>query len=195
MFQAYLVTCSVSGRRYIGITGSAQQAQVEAEHVADAASAPTRPLTFHAAIRKHGEAAFHVTPLFVALTYGALLEAERALYFAMGHTLAPRGLQSVSGRGRLRLASKGLPQRGRLCRHPRSCSKRRSAETRKRLSQAKMGISQNVGERNPGAKLSAEDARQIFDQGLMEKDVDTTPTSAREDLECHLRLFGKSPTA
>ena len=155
MFQAYLITCSVNERRYVGITARTLSRRWK-EHVADAMRRPSgRPLYY--AIRKYGPEAFSITSLFVAASYEGLLSAERELIAQLG-TLAPDGYNLSPG-GEGCLGIKRSAETRRLI-SAAKLGKPRTAETRALLSRAKMGISQNVGESNGGAKLTAQHVRE-----------------------------------
>lgn len=153
---AYLATCLPTGKQYIGITGRAL-ARRWYEHAADAETRPGKnPL--RRAIAKYGERRFTVEPIACARTYADLLATEIIL-IEQWATQTPRGYNiSLGGEGAFG-CTRSLAHRAAISRA--RAGKPRSAITRAKLSEAKRGKSQNVGTANPGAKLSAEQVREV----------------------------------
>ena len=155
VFLAYVVTCKVTGRQYVGITGRTLQQRWK-EHVSDAKTR-TRRSILGTAIRKYGSDQFSIEPIFCALSWADLCVAERVLIAQHG-TLKPGGYNlSPGGEGCLGL-KRSLETRALM--RDRRLGKRHTAETKTRLAHAKTGISQNVGASNGGAKLSEDQARE-----------------------------------
>lgn len=154
MFQAYVVTCLSTGKRYVGITQRLLRRRWY-EHALDAATRPGQnPL--RRAIAKHGESQFTIEPIFCAFTHADLCAAEIAL-IAQWDTLVPHGYNlSLGGEGAFGCTRS--PEHRAAISRARS-GKPRSAITRAKLSIARRGKSQNVGAANPGAKLTPGDVR------------------------------------
>lgn len=94
LFQAYLITCSATGKRYVGIT-SRMLKQRWAEHVYDSRSNRQRT-ALGRAIAKHGADAFTIEPLCCARTWEDICHAERLL-IEQWRTKAPRGYNLSDG--------------------------------------------------------------------------------------------------
>lgn len=187
MFQAYLITCIVTGKRYVGITSRTLKRRW-AEHLYD--SRRRSRMAIGRAIAKHGAESFRIEPLCCARTWGDICAAETTLIVQWG-TLAPSGYNVSTGGGGAFGVKKSTESversaakhRGRPC-HPntraasslahkgvaktpehrarmaaRATGRRLSNATRAKISAAKVGKPQNVGASNPGAKLSVEQVR------------------------------------
>lgn len=184
VFQAYLLTCLVTGKQYVGITARGLNRRWT-EHRYNARSRRSDMLIGRA-IAKHGAENFRMEALCSSRTWGGICAAEALLIIQHG-TKSPQGYNLTDG-GEGPFGFKHTPEaiersaakhRGRPCHpntraaavrthlgKPKSAATRakmaaartgevRSAETRAKISAAKMGRSCNVGERNGQAKLTA----------------------------------------
>ncbi len=166
---AYLITCRVNGRQYVGITGRTLRQRWK-EHISDALLRPKRS-ALGAAIRKYGADQFAIEPIFSAFSWTDLCIAERML-IEQHETLKPHGYNlSPGGEGNLGIKrsdeTRARLRAGRL-------GKRHTAETKAHMSSAKMGISQNVGAANGGAKLTdsqAREAKRLLRAGIKQRVV------------------------
>ena len=156
MFQAYLVTCRTTGKRYVGIT-SGDVARRWKDHVYYSRRARSASSALGAAIRKYSPEAFVVKAVACALTVDDAQAIESLLIQQFG-TVAPDGYNLTLG-GEGRFGFKPTPEsversaakhRGLPC-HPntRAASARfhrgrkRSQEHRARISAAKRGRSRS----------------------------------------------------
>lgn len=155
IFQAYLISCCLTDKRYVGITARSLR-QRWREHVNDSSRRARKPLSI--SIREYGEEAFRIEPIFFAFTYGDLLASERALIEQWG-SLSPTGYNlSPGGQGCIGL-KRSDQTRAKLA--AGRIGKRHTAETRSRLSRMKIGVSQNRGEVNGSAKLTLDNVTEI----------------------------------
>lgn len=92
---AYLITCVVNGKQYVGITTSSAQRRWWG-HCADARNRTIKNTRFLNAIRKYGEDAFTITEIASARTWEDACEIERALITAYG-TFSRHGYNSTVG--------------------------------------------------------------------------------------------------
>jgi group I intron endonuclease len=96
MFQAYIITCGVSARRYVGITGRSL-AKRWSEHVYDAKRGRT---VLARAIAKYGPENFSIESICGFRSWASAQTVEDALIRQHG-TMAPAGYNSMpGGRGR-----------------------------------------------------------------------------------------------
>lgn len=155
MFQAYLITCVISGKRYIGITSRALRRRW-AEHRHDARQRPKANLLFKA-IAKHGADSFTMEPLCCARSWADICAVEAALIAQCG-TLAPAGYNlTLGGEGRFgfrpskesveRSAAKhrGLPchENTRAAAKATHLGKPKSAEHRAKIAAARTGTTRS----------------------------------------------------
>src|ERR1700674_2237565 len=94
MFQAYLISCLIDGKIYVGIT-SRSLAQRWSEHLYASRQRRVRQ-TISSAIAKHGHQNFHIEAVCSARTWEAICDAERMLILQYD-CLAPRGYNLRSG--------------------------------------------------------------------------------------------------
>lgn len=94
MFQAYLVTCSITGKHYIGITSRTIKRRW-AEHLYDARSGRTAMLISRA-IAKHGAESFCIKVLCSANSWPEICAVEAALIDQHG-TRSPSGYNLSEG--------------------------------------------------------------------------------------------------
>lgn len=151
MFQAYLITCLVNGKQYIGVTARSIKRRWY-EHATDSKSRPGQS-ALRRAIAKHGESNFTVQSVFCAFTYEDLLVVEKELIQQFG-TRSPRGYNLTLG-GQGANGCKRSPEHIAAIVRAQTGS-HRSAEARAKISAARLGKSFNVGSNNPGAKLTAQ---------------------------------------
>jgi len=98
MFQAYIIICVPSGRRYIGITGRSLK-QRWVEHIHDARKRPKANVLFRA-IEKHGADNFTMASICCAKSWADICVIE-SLLIAQHGTLAPNGYNlTLGGEGR-----------------------------------------------------------------------------------------------
>lgn len=93
-FTAYLVTCMVNGKQYIGVTGAPVRTRW-LEHCADAMGRMSHT-KFHRAIRKYGAEAFTITEIASAKIWEDACVVECALIASYG-TFGPSGYNSTAG--------------------------------------------------------------------------------------------------
>lgn len=93
MGWVYLVTNLQNGRRYVGITMHDFRARWRS-HVILARKGSK--LVFHRAIRKYGEAAFTLRPIYIDSSWEALCRHEKYFIRALG-TKAPQGYNLTDG--------------------------------------------------------------------------------------------------
>ena len=151
MFQAYVITCQRTGKRYVGITGSDLRRRWN-EHIYNA-KRQANPSALYAAIRRYGRENFVIESVCVSMSLAGIRAVESILIQQLG-TLSPNGYNlTLGGEGRFgfrptaesveRSASK---HRGRPC-HPNTRKaaavfhkgRKRSVEHRARISAAKIG--------------------------------------------------------
>lgn len=94
MFQAYLITCTVNQKRYIGIT-SRGLGQRWNEHLYDARQ-PKSKLAITRAISKYGPENFKIEAICSCNTWNDLCEIEKLLIVQHG-TRAPKGYNASDG--------------------------------------------------------------------------------------------------
>jgi group I intron endonuclease len=94
MFQAYLITCSVTERRYVGITSRSLKRRW-AEHVYDAGAGRTG-MAIGRAIAKHGRESFRIEALCCASSWDDICTVERLLIVQHG-TRRPHGYNLSEG--------------------------------------------------------------------------------------------------
>lgn len=122
MFQAYLITCLVTGKCYIGIT-SRDLDQRWSEHLYDARSGRTAMLISRA-IAKHGAENFKIEVIVCARSWPDICAAESIL-IEQHATKSPRGYNLSNGgegpfgvkRGAESIERSAAKHRGRPC-HP-----------------------------------------------------------------------------
>lgn len=96
-FHAYVITCGINGRRYVGIT-SRGVAQRWAAHLHDSRKAK-KNLLIARAIAKHGAENFHVEEVCCATSWADICAIETALIQQHG-TQVPNGYNvSLGGAG------------------------------------------------------------------------------------------------
>ena len=164
MFQAYLITCAASGRRYVGITSRTLRQRWN-EHLHDARKRPKSNMLFKA-IAKHGADNFKMEHLCCARTWADICAVE-ALLIAQHGTLAPNGYNlTLGGEGRFgyrpspesveRSAAKhrGMPchENTRAAASAFHKGKPKSAEHRARIAAARTGTTRSTETK---AKISA----------------------------------------
>lgn len=152
---AYLVTCVPSGKQYVGITARSLMRRWY-EHTLDAEKRPGQS-AIRRAIAKYGKEQFTIEPLCCARNYADLLSVEKDLIKQCG-TRAPGGYNLTDGGQGANGCTRSLEHRAAIVRA--LTGKPRSAITRAKVSASKMGISQNVGAANPGAKLTESQVRE-----------------------------------
>lgn len=189
IFQAYLITCLVSGKVYIGITSRGLRRRW-AEHLYDSRSSRTT-MAISRAIAKYGSENFTIEAVCSARSWKDICAAESILIAQYGCRL-PNGYNLSEG-GEGPFGCKRSPEsversaakhRGKPC-HPNTrlaaslfhrgrpksietrakmakaaTGKTRSVETRAKISAAKIGLSCNAGNRNGGAKLTEQQVRE-----------------------------------
>jgi group I intron endonuclease len=121
MIVIYMATCAVTGKSYIGQTSQRLTDRWSA-HVREANLGLSQCRVFHAAIRRHGAAAFIVKMICRALDRDQASALERALIAAHG-TIAPGGYNLAIG---------GYDEGGML-------GRRHSAETKAKMRAAALG--------------------------------------------------------
>lgn len=93
-FYLYVVTCSVTGKEYVGITSQTVAARWRG-HLRDALNGST--FYFHSAIRKYGADKFHVSTIGSARSWAAIVRREqreiatRKTFGAGGYNLTAGG--------------------------------------------------------------------------------------------------------
>lgn len=151
MFQAYIVTCQSTGKRYIGITSAGLRRRWH-EHVYNA-KRQMNPSALYAAIRRYGRDDFSIESVCVAASVNDIRAVESALIRQWG-TLAPNGYNlTLGGEGRFgfrpspdSVEQSAAKHRGRPC-HPNTKAaaalfhkgRTRSHEHRARISAARLG--------------------------------------------------------
>lgn len=190
LFQAYLITCLVNGRRYVGITSRTLKERW-AEHEYSSRVGQPKGMVLSRAIAKHGLENFTIEAICSARTWEDICEAETVLIAQWG-TRAPKGYNVRAGGegayGRAPTAESiersAAKHRGKPChpntraaavrthlgrpKSPEHCAKIAlartgwvpSVEVRARISAKKMGQSCNVGATNGGAKLTVDQVRE-----------------------------------
>lgn len=93
-FRAYLLTNSVNGRRYVGITGTSLSKRWR-RHRQKARAGTRRPL--YAAMRKYGEGSFCIEELGVFASWEAACRAEVTLIRDLGTRREQRGYNITAG--------------------------------------------------------------------------------------------------
>lgn len=183
MFQAYLITCFITGRVYVGITSRSLKRRWS-EHCYESRKRRCR-MTIGYAITKYGAENFRIEAICSARSWDELCAIEKIL-IDQYDCRAPRGYNLRSGgEGAFgykptsdAIERSAAKHRGRPCHpntraaairthlgKPKSAATRakiaaarigtvRSAETRAKISEAKMGKSCNAGERNGQSKLT-----------------------------------------
>ena len=92
MFQAYLISCLTSGRRYVGVTGRTLRQRWN-EHVYDSSR---RETALARAIAKHGRHSFTIEAICSFRTWSDACAAEDGLIQQLG-TMAPNGYNVMPG--------------------------------------------------------------------------------------------------
>ena len=164
MFQAYLITCITSGRRYVGITSRTLRQRWN-EHLHDARKRPKANVLFKA-IARHGPENFTMELLCCARTWADICAVE-ALLIAQHGTLAPDGYNlTLGGEGRYgykpskeSIERSAAKHRGRPCHENTRAAasafhlgKPKSAEHRERIAAARTGTKRSEVTK---AKISA----------------------------------------
>ena len=90
--QVYLITNTVNGKRYVGLTAQSI-AQRWKQHITHSQRKTELSRPICRAIRKHGKGAFSIEPIFSALDREALIEAEKHFI----HILVPEYNASSGG--------------------------------------------------------------------------------------------------
>lgn len=166
MFQAYLITCSTSGKRYVGITGRSDLRVRWNEHAYNSRTRP-KANALYAAIAKHGAKAFSIESIQWFRSWEDACAAESVL-IDQYHTLAPFGYNIDTGGGGRQVGFKpssesveqsAAKHRG-VKRNPalvertaaaiRGCT--RSTETREKMAASKRGVHRSSETK---AKISA----------------------------------------
>lgn len=94
MFQAYLITCRVNGRQYVGITSRGVDRRW-AEHLFDS-RADTKRMAVTRALAKHGPENFTIEAICSASTWDGICAVESLLIVQHG-TRAPCGYNVSAG--------------------------------------------------------------------------------------------------
>jgi len=94
LFQAYIITCLINGKRYIGITARGLNRRWS-EHIYDARSGRTGMLISRA-IAKHGAENFHIEVICSARSWDGICAAEMAL-IEQHRTKSPNGYNISDG--------------------------------------------------------------------------------------------------
>ncbi len=95
-WRIYRITCSVNGKRYIGLTRDTVR-QRWSNHVCKAMSVHETPrIPLHRAVRKYGRSCFVVDTICEVSTLAEAGEAERRL-IEQEHTLVPSGYNVAAG--------------------------------------------------------------------------------------------------
>lgn len=189
VFQAYLITCLISGRRYIGITSRSLRERWN-EHVY-ASRKRARSMTIGHAIAKYGPEKFEMIPICSARSWADICAAE-VILIEQWNTQAPNGYNLRAGgegvfgavRSPESIELSASKHRGKPCHpntraaairthlgRPKSIEHRgkisaarvgttHGSATRAKISASKMGISCNAGTSNGQAKLTAEQVRE-----------------------------------
>jgi group I intron endonuclease len=163
-FQAYLLTCLATGKRYVGITTALVQRRWQ-EHIS-VSTRRTYPSALSEAIRKHGAGAFNVEPIASCRSWADLCATERALILQWG-TFAPGGYNLTLGgegaygcrRSAESVERSAAKHRGRPCAVTTRAAasayhrgRQKSAEHRAKIGASKVGKPRSAETR---AKLSA----------------------------------------
>lgn len=151
IFFAYLITCAVDGKVYVGITSRTLK-QRWAEHLYESRRRRSG-MTMAAAIAKHGADKFTIEFLCCSRSWGCICETERQL-IAQYSCLAPHGYNLRSGgegafgvgRTAESIERSAAKHRGKPC-HPNTRAaairthkgKPKSAATRAKMASAKIG--------------------------------------------------------
>ncbi len=152
MFQAYLVTCLVSGKRYVGITSGSVERRWR-WHITDSKRRTGSALW--AAIRKYDAPAFSTEAIACSGTLSGILDTERLLIAQYG-TFAPHGYNlTLGGEGAVgvkhsaeSVERSAAKHRGKPC-HPNTRlaasayhrGRPKSPETRRRIALGQIGKS------------------------------------------------------
>lgn len=155
VFQAYLITCKVSDKRYVGITSRSPLTRL-AQHVRDARLKPKTGALF-AAIAKYGAQQFSIESICCARSWEDICAIE-VLLIHQHATLAPGGYNLTfggEGRNGYRPTKEAVERsaakhRGRPCHeNTRTASraahlgKPKSAQHRARIASAKRGVARS----------------------------------------------------
>lgn len=153
LFRAYLITCAVTAKRYVGISVRGDLRQRWREHVYNSQKRPNAS-ALYAAIAKYGKDNFSIEAVCSAKSKEDMCVVETVLIHQFG-TLAPSGYNLTLGsEGRFGYAPSAesiersaAGHRGKPC-HPntrKSSSEyhkgtKKSAETREKMAAARRGI-------------------------------------------------------
>jgi len=158
-YEAYVITCAVSSKRYIGIT-TCGLARRWAEHRRSARRGIATAL--YAAITKYGDDAFTITPIACAIDRDALKDLERLL-IAQENTLAPHGYNLTRGGDGV----DGLPAEIIARTAQKNIGRKHSNEARERIGAASRGhpvsldVRQAISLARKGKPLSAEHRQKL----------------------------------